>query len=568
MCGRRSAARPVSCIKEGPFHDANYTVPLFDRHLRRLPDAALVFGSLCVFLVDRSETEIAATTLTGRAIHASTTLNPIFMQSEDIVHYIGHTIEHEVKNPQDLRNKANRDRLEAMISRSFYNAVSGIDGVQGYYLHYNEDLAGGPDGFWYTRKDARHDFVSQPITSVEAYGEADAGRTNWYYQPLREKRALWTTPYVNDNNGVRMISYVMPVYVQGQFVAVVGVDIDFNMLCDLIGSMKVYDSGYGFLFKDWQTFYFHPDGREVAYEFKPRFDIVSHGELLEQSATDTHLIHYYYQGIPMAMGFATLKNGMKLGVTAPEREIYAGRQLMTFGILAVTVVIGLLSTLLAIRAANRIVRPLHDISEAARRLGRGEYDQPLDSTAQDEIGRLAGHMNDTMERMRKYVGAMQKQAYQDELTAVKNVAAYNRKVYDLNQKIAAGQAAFAVVMVDLNQLKDVNDRFGHEKGNIALQRLCQAVCRIYKHSPVYRIGGDEFVVILEGEDYAHRDALFEKVRAFEHIRDLSAAQPWTQLAASVGMAVYDKTRDTAYRAVFNRADTKMYEQKQHLAPRA
>ena len=61
----------------------------------------------------------------------------------------------------------------------------------------------------------------------------------------------------------------------------------------------------------------------MAYEFKPRFDIVSHGELLEQSATDTHLIHYYYQGIPMAMGFATLKNGMKLGVTAPEREIYA-----------------------------------------------------------------------------------------------------------------------------------------------------------------------------------------------------------------------------------------------------
>lgn len=361
----------------------------------------LVFGSLCVFLVDRSETEIAAKTLTGRAIHASTTLNPIFMQSEDIVHYIGHTIEHEIKDPKDLRDEANRDRLEAMIRRPFYNAATGIDGVQGYYLHYNEDLAGGPDGFWYTRQDARHDFVSQPITSVEAYGENDANRTNWYYQPLREKKALWTPPDVNDNNGVRMISYVMPVYVQGQFVAVVGVDIDFNMLCDLIGSMKVYDSGYGFLFKDWQTFYFHPDGREAAYEFKPRFDIVSHGELLEQSATDTHLIHYYYQGIPMAMGFATLKNGMKLGVTAPEREIYAGRQLMTFGILAVTVVIGLLSTLLAIRAANRIVRPLHDISEAARRLGRGEYDQPLDSTAQDEIGRLAGHMNDTMERMRK-----------------------------------------------------------------------------------------------------------------------------------------------------------------------
>ena len=519
----------------------------------------LVFGSLCVFLVDRDETEIAAKTLNGRAVHASVTLNPIFMQSEDIVHYIGHTIEHEVKNPQDLRNKANRDQLEALVSRAFYNAASGIDGVQGYYLHYNEDLAGGPDGFWYTRQDARHDFAPQPITPVEADGKASAGLMNWYCQPLREKKALWTTPYVNRDNDLRLISYVMPVFVQGQFVAIVGVDIDFDMLCDLVGSMKVYDSGYGFLFKDWQTFYFHPDGKEVSDDFKPRFDIVSHGNLLDQSATVSFLIHYYYQGVPMAMGFTTLKNGMKLGVTAPEREIYAGRQFMTFLVLIVTVVIGLLSTLLAIRAADRIVRPLHDISEAACRLGRGEYDQPLDSTAQDEIGRLAGHMNDTMERMRKYVGAMQKQAYQDELTAVKNVAAYDRKVYDLNQKIAAGQAAFAVVMVDLNQLKDVNDRFGHEKGNIALQRLCQAVCRI---------GGDEFVVILEGEDYAQRDALFEKVRAFEHIRDLSAAQPWAQLAASVGMAVYDKTRDAAYQAVFNRADTKMYEQKQHLAPRA
>ena len=121
-----------------------------------------------------------------------------------------------------------------------------------------------------------------PLPPVVAYSEADASRTIWYYQPLREKKALWTTPYVNDNNGVRMISYVMPVFVQGQFVAVVGVDIDFNMLWDLVGNMKVYDSGYGFLFKDWQTCYFHPAGREVAYEFKPRFDIVSHGNLLDQ----------------------------------------------------------------------------------------------------------------------------------------------------------------------------------------------------------------------------------------------------------------------------------------------
>ena len=71
---------------------------------------SMVFGALAVILVAHDETIIAARTL---------------------------TIEHEVKDPQELRDKAYRDRLEDKVRRSFYNAISGIDGVQGYYLHYN-----------------------------------------------------------------------------------------------------------------------------------------------------------------------------------------------------------------------------------------------------------------------------------------------------------------------------------------------------------------------------------------------------------------------------------------------
>lgn len=528
---------------------------------------SMVFGALAVILVDHDETIIAARTLNGQAAHVYTTLNPIFIQSEDIVHYIGNTIEHEIKDPQELRDKAYRDRLEDKVRRSFYNAISGIDGVQGYYLHYNEDISGTPDGFWYACRNSRYDFTIQPITPVKAYGEKAVNRTNWYYRPLRTKQAQWLEPYINGNNGVRMITYAMPIFVKGQFVAVAGVDIDFNVLCDVVGAMKVYQDGYGFLFKDGQTIYFHPDGKGIEPDFKPDFMILQNGDLLQRSATEQKLIHYEYKGIPMALAFTTFRNGMKLAITAPADEIYAGRRTMISLVLAITIVVGLGSTILAVKAADRIVRPLQDISAAARRLGLGEYDQHLTYTGHDEIGSLASHMNDTMERMSQYVGSMKKQAYQDELTVVKNVTAYDMKVRGLNRRIVQGKAAFAVVMVDLNQLKEVNDRFGHEKGNIALKNLCHAICHLYKHSPVYRIGGDEFVVILEGEDYDNRDALFEKVQAFEHIRDIYGDQPWTQIAASAGMAVYDKTCDATYQAVFNRADARMYEKKQHLAPR-
>lgn len=175
-----------------------------------------------------------------------------------------------------------------------------------------------------------------------------------------------------------MITYVMPIFVKGQFVAVAGVDIDFNVLCNVVGAMKAYQDGYGFLFKDGQTVYFHPDGKGIEPDFKPDFMILQNGDLLQRSATEQKLIHYEYKGIPMALAFTTFRNGMKL---------------------AITIVVGLGSTILAVKAADRIVRPLQDISAAARRLGRGEYDQHLTYTGHDEIGSLASHMNDTMERM-------------------------------------------------------------------------------------------------------------------------------------------------------------------------
>lgn len=89
-------------------------------------------------------------------------------------------------------------------------------------------------------------------------------QTNWYYRPLRTKQAQWLEPYINGNNGVRMITYVMPIFVKGQFVAVAGVDIDFNVLCDGVGAMKAYQDGYGFLFKDGQTVFSIPMAKALS----------------------------------------------------------------------------------------------------------------------------------------------------------------------------------------------------------------------------------------------------------------------------------------------------------------
>lgn len=159
-----------------------------------------------------------------------------------------------------------------------------------------------------------------------------------------------------------------------------------------------------------------------------------------------------------------------------------------------------------------------------------------------------------------HVTEMNAIAYQDALTHVKNRAAYDELARLLDRDITGGGAEFGLVMVDLNALKIVNDRYGHDKGNEYIVGTCKQICDVYTHSPVFRIGGDEFVVALQGEDYRDRDALLAKLRqAFEATRRDESREPWQRYSAALGMAVYEQGDDVEH--VLNRADQRMYEAK-------
>ena len=122
---------------------------------------------------------------------------------------------------------------------------------------------------------------------------------------------------------------------------------------------------------------------------------------------------------------------------------------------------------------------------------------------------------------------------------------------------------FRKVMVDLNYLKVINDKYGHDKGNEYIIGSCRLVCDTFAHSPVYRVGGDEFVVVLEGQDYENREALLEQVRdAFASALRASDLSPWNRYSAAIGMAVYQPGDNVE--AVFNRADQAMYEAKTRM----
>ncbi len=156
-------------------------------------------------------------------------------------------------------------------------------------------------------------------------------------------------------------------------------------------------------------------------------------------------------------------------------------------------------------------------------------------------------------------------AYQDSLTHVKNKAAYDARAAELTVEIATGRARFAIVMVDVNGLKHVNDTYGHENGNKYIVGVCQIVCTVYDHSPVFRVGGDEFVALLTGRDYENRAELISQLeQSFREAAENNACEPWERYSAACGMAEYRPGEDKTVEQVFRRADDIMYERKKMM----
>ena len=148
-------------------------------------------------------------------------------------------------------------------------------------------------------------------------------------------------------------------------------------------------------------------------------------------------------------------------------------------------------------------------------------------------------------------------ANHDALTSVRNKHAYQIMEQELDDKIADGDVRdFAIAIFDVNGLKDINDELGHVAGDEFIKSACEMICRTFKHSPVFRVGGDEFAVILMGNDYRDRGVLMGRIESLvkEHRRS-------QLVTVAGGLSSFDRMTDRSVRDVFERADAAMYENK-------
>ena len=158
------------------------------------------------------------------------------------------------------------------------------------------------------------------------------------------------------------------------------------------------------------------------------------------------------------------------------------------------------------------------------------------------------------------LGSARLMAYTDPLTGVKNKNAYIEDIDGIERRREDGVLKdFAIIVFDVNGLKIINDTKGHDAGDRFIKSACKIICQNFKHSPIYRIGGDEFVAFLLKEDFAKRNELLENFT-----RQIEKNKADGKVIIASGLAEFDPKLDDNYLRLFERADQKMYENKKQL----
>lgn len=184
------------------------------------------------------------------------------------------------------------------------------------------------------------------------------------------------------------------------------------------------------------------------------------------------------------------------------------------------------------------------------------------------VQKLSEDMRDYLSRFtsaQKELAEMSIITQRDRLTHVGNKNAFEQYVRDMERGLEKEKMNFSIIALDVNGLMSINNFYGHEKGDAYLKNCCNLICDVYKRSPVFRVGGDEFVVILTDRDYWERDELLQELKKeFAHSRENAQASPWERLSISAVSADFDKDRDTSVIDVLERAEKQMFLEKEKL----
>lgn len=334
----------------------------------------------------------------------------------------------------------------------------------------------------------------------------------WYKAGQGQANQTWTSIYIDFKTDELVSTRARRVNnAAGEFEGVVATDLSLELLNDFLKELKLTANGFAFIIES--------DGNLVATSRGPHLHKVDGNDNARLNAADSQdpLIVATYEnvlaltesekaekepgtssfkgpdGSIIQVGYSRLQDSAGLdwviAVAVPRNDFMFTVTRNVKRTLWLAILTCLMIAMIGLTALNLISRDLRKLSSASKALAEGKLESRIPVERTDEIGDLARSFEYMKERL-----------LTDRLTGIPNREAAIRHIENrvISYRRDPGSRPFAVLFVDLNRFKQINDRFGHETGDSVLVEIAQRLSSSLKGADfAARYGGDEFIVILD-----------------------------------------------------------------------
>lgn len=384
------------------------------------------------------------------------------------------TLSEIAMNQLDFSKMPNNDeyveQYTADLMDKFVTFAENTDGAITAYIRYNPDFTDPTSGIFLSRGNINDPFDSIEPTDFTMYEKDDLTHVGWYYIPVENGAPLWMDPYLNENINIYMISYVVPLYVDGVSVGIIGMDIDFGQITDIADRLSVFESGYAFITGSTGSVLHHKsiETGTMLSEYNGGEIASLDGFLADVSNQNSKILEYTLDGKDHSMAFSVLDNGMRLSLTVENKEIVAGANEITYKIIGFFLLGLVIAIVLGFVISSNIANPINKLTGIIKKTADMDLHEtnidPKLIDRKDETGVMAKAVMDMRVALRDMINSMNqiKNNLDENMEYLDNVMQENNNMAEDNssttEELAAGiqEAAdnSSKIVDNINAIKD------------------------------------------------------------------------------------------------------------------
>lgn len=432
------------------------------------------------------------------------------------------------------QSKDYADTYTETVQQAVLDFANHTNGAVTAYLRYNPDYSNPTSGVFAQRQSVDSELQCLTPTDFSMYDESDVEHVGWYYLPVQAKKAIWMSPYMNENINIYMISYVVPLFAEdGTSIGIVGMDIDFSQITDLVDETKVYQSGYAFLTDASAAVMYHKNADEGTKLSDLDSSLSKSADFIGDDGNQGKTMDYSYKNVNKKFAFYNLDNGMKLVLTAPVSEIYSEAYGLAKMIILAMIVAFILSAVIGIVMGTGLTKPIRQLTSVIEQTAALDF-RPTEAGAKlrkqkDEIGDMATKIHDMRKKLRAMMENLQQTQQVLETNTgnlnqlMKQNSAYAEDNSAATQELAAGMeetsANAAHIVENVGIMKESSDNIQKlaedgEKNSGQIQERAGEMERISTES---RHKTDQMYAVMKQKT----DAAVEQAKSVQKINALT-----------------------------------------------